>query len=156
MHFFESSLEDTDATLKIESIEMPSSTKMITFRNASNKLTQEEIQTLATESIPEKELIGCCKNRKVVNTKVKIKIMNLRWLMNRRKGFMDFVPILNTYNKDNLYKTDFMKSLTSEFWMDYLKRIIYQTLIPWIFFTILSVIYFAHALNEEFKDENSD
>ena len=56
-----------------------------------------------------------------MNTKVTIKVMNLRWLLNRNKNFMDFVPILNTYNRDNLYKTEFMKSLTDEFWMNYLK-----------------------------------
>ena len=44
-----------------------------------------------------------------------------------------------------------MKSLTHEYWMVYLKKIILRTLIPWVFYSALSLIYFAHTLSEDFE-----
>ena len=44
-----------------------------------------------------------------------------------------------------------MKSLTNEYWMVYLKKIILRTLIPWVFHSALSLIYFAQALSEDFE-----
>ena len=35
--------------------------------------------------------------------------------------------------------------------MVYLKKIILRTLIPWVFYSALSLIYFAHTLSEDFK-----
>ena len=44
-----------------------------------------------------------------------------------------------------------MKSLTNEYWMVYLKKIILRTLIPWVFYSVLSLVYFAHTLSEDFE-----
>ena len=35
--------------------------------------------------------------------------------------------------------------------MVYLKKIILRTLIPWVFYSALSLIYFAHTLSEDFE-----
>ena len=44
-----------------------------------------------------------------------------------------------------------MKSLTNEYWMGYLKKIILRTLITWVFYSALSLVYFAHTLSEDFE-----
>ena len=43
-----------------------------------------------------------------------------------------------------------MQSLTHEYWMGYLKKIIRKALIPWIIYSILTLIYFAYTLDEDF------
>ena len=49
-----------------------------------------------------------------------------------------------------------MKSLTNEYWMDYLKKIILRTLIPWIAYSVLSLVYFAGTLNEDFASVDGE
>ena len=61
------------------------------------------------------------------------------------------MPILEKFERDNLFQTDFMKSLTNEYWMVYLKKIILRTLIPWVIYSALSLVYFAHTLSEDFE-----
>ena len=48
-----------------------------------------------------------------------------------------------------------MRSLTHEYWTFYQRRIIYRALIPWILYSILSLIYFAYVLSpsaESYKE----
>ena len=40
-----------------------------------------------------------------------------------------------------------MRSLTHEYWTFYQRRIIYKALIPWILYSVLSLIYFAEVLS---------
>ena len=40
-----------------------------------------------------------------------------------------------------------MRSLTHEYWTFYQRKIIYRALIPWILYSILSLIYFTEVLN---------
>ena len=42
-----------------------------------------------------------------------------------------------------------MRSLTHEYWTFYQRKIIYKALIPWILYSILSLIYFAEVLSLE-------
>ena len=46
-----------------------------------------------------------------------------------------------------LYQTDFMRSLTHEYWTFYQRKIIYRALIPWIIYSILGLIYFTEVLS---------
>ena len=43
-----------------------------------------------------------------------------------------------------------MQSLTHEYWMGYLKKIIRKALLPWVIYSILTLIYFAYTLDEDF------
>lgn len=38
-----------------------------------------------------------------------------------------------------------MKALTHEYWTVYQRKIIYKALLPWIFYSVLSLIYFAEV-----------
>ena len=78
-------------------------------------------------------------------------IMDIRWLLQDKKGFLDFAPILETYERDNLFQTKFMNALTHEYWMMNLKKIIRSAFIPWVTYSALSLIYFAHTLNQDFE-----
>ena len=42
-----------------------------------------------------------------------------------------------------------MRSLTHEYWTIYQRKIILWALIPWILYSILSLIYFAEALSPD-------
>ena len=77
--------------------------------------------------------------------------MDIRWLLRDKKGFLDFVPTLEKFERDNLFQTDFLKSLTHEYWMVYLKKIIVRTLIPWVFYSALCLLYFTHTLHQNFE-----
>ena len=79
--FIESSLQETYSSSKINSINMPVNTQIITFRSNSALLIQEEIQDSVSKSLPEKELISFCREKKLINTKVLTRIMDIRWLL---------------------------------------------------------------------------
>ena len=80
-----------------------------------------------------------------------MRIMDIRWLLQDKQGFLDFAPILETYERDNLFQTNFMHALTHEYWMMNLKKIISRAFIPWVTYSALSLIYFAHTLNQDFE-----
>ena len=61
------------------------------------------------------------------------------------------MPILQRFERDNLFQTDFMLSLANEYWMGYLKKIIVKALLPWVTYSVLSLVYFAHTLDQEFE-----
>ena len=84
-----------------------------------------------------------------------MRIMDIRWLLNDKQGILDFAPILESYERDNLFQTKFMQSLTHEYWMINLNKIIKSAFIPWVTYSALSFIYFAHTLNQDFEQAES-
>ena len=68
----ESSLMDTETTCVIESLDMPNNTQMITFRSDLPTLNQEQVQHLALESVPQKELFSLFSDKKLVSTTVRV------------------------------------------------------------------------------------
>ena len=85
---------------------MPTNTYLITFRTTSSTLEQEEIQQKVDESLKEKKLISILDRfteKKFVNTKVKVRVMDIRWVLRGNKGFLDFVSILKNYSRDKLF-----------------------------------------------------
>ena len=102
----ESSLMESETTCLIESLDMPANTQIITFRSELATLNQEEIQHLALESLPQKELISLpefLREDKLVNTNVIVRVIDIRWLLRESKNFLDFVPILEACKLDKLY-----------------------------------------------------
>ena len=77
--------------------------------------------------------------------------MDIRWIIEGGKDFLDFVPILEKFERDNLFQTEFMKSLTHEYWMGYLRKIVLRTFIPWVAYSALSLFYFAKTLDDDFE-----
>ena len=98
-----------------------------------------------------KEFFAFCRDQKVINTKVTVTVMDIKWLIKRGQEFLDFLPILEKFKRDNLFQTEFMKSLTHEYWMDYLKKIILRTFIPWVAYSVLSLVYFTQTLSDDFS-----
>ena len=68
----ESSLMETETTCVIESLDMPNNTPIITFRSDLPTLNQEQIQSLALESVPNKALISVFGDNKLVSTQVRV------------------------------------------------------------------------------------
>ena len=54
INFIESSLQETEAALKIENVQMPHDTQIVTFRSKSAILNIEEIQSEVEKSLPTK------------------------------------------------------------------------------------------------------
>ena len=52
-----------------------------------------------------------------------------------------------------MFMTDFMKSLAHEYWMGYLKKIIVKAFLPWVAYSLMSIIYFTHTLDRDFEDK---
>ena len=97
---------------------MPLRTHMITFRSNQKTLDQKSIEKNAIESITDKKLFSskCCQDERLVSTEVTVKIMDIRWLLQGSDAFLEFVPVLESCKLDKLYQTDFMRSLTHEYW----------------------------------------
>ena len=75
--------------------------------------------------------------------------MDIRWLIKDGKDFLEFVPILETCKLDKLYQTDFMRSLTNEFWTKYQGYILCGPLLAWLLYSIACLIYFAEVLSRD-------
>ena len=73
---------------------------------------------MALKSVTDKMLFGLnfCEDEKPVSTQVTVKIMDISWLLRGSDDFLKFVPILESCKLDKLYQTDFMRSLTNEYW----------------------------------------
>ena len=69
----------------------------------------------------------------MVTTNVTVKVIDVEWLFKEDKDFLDFAQILKSFEKDNLFRTKFVRALTKEFWIPNLKRIIGRLLLPWAF-----------------------
>ena len=106
------------------------------------------------ESLIEKSLLGRCglaAGKKEVTQKVKVKIMDLGWLFRGKLEFLNLVEVIEAFERDSLFQTIFINSLTQENWNRYLKKIFMVTFLPWLSYTILSVIYFAYSLDDRNK-----
>ena len=79
--FIESSLQEIGTSIKIESMDLPINTHIVSFRSESAVLNPEEIQQKVNESLPEKELFSFCRETKTKITKIKVMIMDIRWLL---------------------------------------------------------------------------
>ena len=121
--FIESSFQVLESSQNIESLDLPANTYMVTFRSESNTLNLFDVQEKVDASITDKELFGCCRP-KTKTTKIDMRIMDIRWLLHDRKSFLDFAPILEKYERDNLFQTKFMQALTNEYWMENMKKIL--------------------------------
>ena len=122
--FFDSSLQKTETMLKIDHIEMPRDTQMITFLSNEALLDCEAIKSEVQKSLKEKMFVPSFVGSYLmdsfqVSTKVEVKIMNIQWLMRGNKSFLDLVPILRSCPIEKLFLSDFMRSLTHEYWVNY-------------------------------------
>ena len=55
---------------------------------------------------------------------VTVKVLDIRWLVHDRKSFFDLTPFFKSQDNEKLYQSDFIKSLTHEYWGDYQVRVI--------------------------------
>ena len=75
--------------------------------------------------------------------------MDLRWLFKGGDDFLKFVPILETCKLDKLYQTEFMRSLTNEFWTKYQRYILCGPLLTWFMYSAACLLYFAEVLSQD-------
>ena len=68
--FIGSSLQEVGTSIKIDSIDLPVNTHIVSFRSESAVLSPEEIQQNVNKSLPEKELFSFCRETKTRNTKI--------------------------------------------------------------------------------------
>ena len=79
--------------------------------------------------------------------------MDIRWMLRNGKGFLDFVPIIKEFERDNLFQSDFMLSLAHEYWVYYLKRILWKAFLPWVLYSVFSLMFFTHVLRQGYQEE---
>ena len=127
--------------------------QIVTFRHQASILNPQQIQQAVIDSIPKKELCPCFGKQKTVNTKCNVRIMDIRWMLRGGKGFLDFVPILEDFERDNLFQSDFMQALAHEYWMGYLKKILWRAFLPWVLYSVFSLMYFSHVLRQGYTEE---
>ena len=145
--FIESSLLENEYTQKFVRVNIPSTSGVITFRSDNGDLSQDELQKNVDQSIIQKKILNVSSDD-VAATKVRTYIIDLGWLLADTKGFLDLVPNLEQYKDDNLFQTEFIKSVTNEFWSQYQKSIIVKTLLPWLLYLVVSNVYFVYTLDK--------
>ena len=153
MKFIDSSLVETPCCAEIEALDLPVGMQIVTFRHYASILSPEQIQKAVDESIPKKELCPCLGKQKVVNTKCVVRMLDIRWILRDGKGFLDFVPILEDFERDNLFQSDFMQALAHEYWMGYLKKILWRCFMPWCLYSIFSLMYFSQVLRQGYSED---
>ena len=77
--------------------------------------------------------------------------MDLSWLFRGKLEFLNLVKVIEAFERDSLFQTIFINSLTQENWIRYLMKIVLVTFLPWLSYTISSVIYFAYSLDDRNK-----
>lgn len=87
----------------------------------------------------------------LVNTPVKVRIIDIRWLLRSGKSFIDFAAIMENFTSDSLFTTEFLKALTNEFWTTLKAPILSRAFIPWVLYSALSLGYFAKVLDPNFS-----
>ena len=90
----------------------------------------------------------------MVSTNVTVRVIDVEWLFKEDKDFLDFALILKSFEKDNLFRTKFVRALTKEFWVPNLKEIIGRLLVPWVFNYLLSLFYFSIVLHVDFHEND--
>ena len=65
----------------------------MTFRSPSATLNKEEIQKQINEIFGRAKIFSSCR-KELIQTKVSVKVMDIRWLIVDGKVFVDLVPAL--------------------------------------------------------------
>ena len=144
--------------MKIESMDLPAGKVLITFRSNSATLSAQDIQRKSLESIKSKD--GTCMqgddDQQLVNSPVKVRILDIRWLLRDDRTFLNFAAIMEEFTLDSLFNTEFLRALTNEFWVIFKAPILWRAFVPWILYSLLSLGYFAKVLDPSFDYRTDD
>ena len=84
--------------------------------------------------------------KNLVKTKVEVRSFNIDWLLNDRKNFLQFSVVLAKCKTQQIYQTDFMTVLVEEFWAENFDQIFKLCFMPWLFYMICTLYFFASVL----------
>ena len=144
---------ETATCQEIEALDLPVGMQIATFRHDLPNLNPEEIQQAVSDSIPKKQLCPCIGNQKTLKTKCQVRIMDVSWISRDALGFLDLAYVLEDFERDTLFQTDFMQALTHEYWYGYLKKILWRCFLPWCLYSICSMMYFSHVLRQGYTED---
>ena len=78
-----------------------------------------------------------------------VKKIELKWLHEGKKGFLDLVVILNNTTNGDIYPTRFVSSLLSGYWNIYKQKIFWTQSCPFIFYMIGIQSFLVVALKDD-------
>ena len=81
-------------------------------------------------------------------------MLNLSWLLNNRKNFVNFVTILGETSSNQIYETELISTLLSEFWEENYTKILTRCLLPWLAYGLCLLAFLTMALTEHDEGTN--
>ena len=102
---------------------------------------------MSAETLDEniKEALKSFKNEDTITNEVSVTIVNLTWMFEKEKSFLDFVKILHESKRSEIFASELVKSLQEHFWQENFYVVLYLWFLPFVvyFFTNISFTLLA-------------
>ena len=147
----ENSFYETVSTREITSMPYPDNIPFIAFKYDKTVINKTEcLKKLEKKYTKKKGWFGWLPEGKKVkdwpiNT-VKVKFLDLGWLFADEKIFLDFIDILKNSNRDDIYMTNFVKTLLDVFWTEHKLAIIMQIFVPYVIYLASTLYYMINVI----------
>ena len=73
-------------------------------------------------------------------------MLDLGWLFADEKNFLDFIDILQNSKNNDIYMTNFVKTILDVFWTEHKMAIIKQIFVPYLIYLASSLYYMIHVI----------
>ena len=129
----------TKSTQQTSTIDWPVEEAIVTFQSNNCVLSAETLD----ENI--KEALKSFKNEDTITNEVTVTIVNLTWMFEKGKSFLDFVKILHESKRSEIFASELVKSLQEHFWQENFSVVLYLWFLPFVvyFFTNISFTLLA-------------
>ena len=82
-------------------------------------------------------------NEDMVETEVKVQMLDLGWLYTDGQSFKDFVDFLGT---KTIIMTDFSRVMLDSFWQNFKDSILWTIFMPYIMYLFLTIYYMTEVV----------
>ena len=133
MELVRDSFSSTNFCKKIISVNWYKEVAMVTFRQNSSMLTEQQCDEIVKRKIAEGQ--GVSEND-MTKQQVEVTMLNIDWLLTDNCNFVDFVRIIKDSSSEQIYQTALLNTLLEEFWEEYFGEIFFRILMPWAMYLL--------------------
>ena len=84
---------------------------------------------------------------------VRVRLLDLGWLYANSNDFLGFIEILDDSKSNDIYATEFVKTLLDVFWNENENKILWKIFVPYILYLAITLCYMVHIVNEHTREE---
>ena len=87
---------------------------------------------------------------------MQVRLLDLGWLYANSNDFLGFIEILNNSKSNDIYATDFIKTLLDVFWNENENKILWKIFLPYIMYLTITLFYMIHIVNEHSREQQGN